>query len=314
MAAIPPINPDTAVSQKSPTTVLGFPALSRLSLGCATFGREINEAEAHGLMDHAAARGMTHFDTAAAYSAGISEQIVGSWLASHRSARGTLTVATKIRPPYTPREIDQSVAASAGRLGVDTIDLLYLHKWDPSVESPATLSALDKLVHSGRVRALGVSNFNARQLGAACAVQAAHGLAPFRFVQNNHNLAVRDVDDAMLALRRTHGIAIVTYSPLGAGFLTGKHRTAVQPGSRFAIMPAHQDIYFQPLAETRLRHLADLAGRTGRSMTELALIWALHQPGIASTLVGGRRAAHLEQAFAALATHDPQLIAALGAC
>jgi 1-deoxyxylulose-5-phosphate synthase len=288
--------------------------LSRLSLGCATFGREINKAEAHELMDHALARGITHFDTAAAYSAGASEQIVGSWLASHRSSRGALTVATKIRPPYTPREIEDAVAASAGRLGVDTIDLLYLHKWDPAVETPATLSTLDDLVRTGRVRALGASNFDAAQLGAAHTLQTARGLSPFRFVQNNHNLAVRDVDEAMLALCRAHEIAIVTYSPLGAGFLTGKHRTGVQPGSRFAIVPGHQDIYFQPLAEKRLEHLADLAARTGRSMTELALIWTLHQPGITSTLIGGRRAPHLEQAFVALADNDSQLIAALDAC
>ena len=298
----------------TPKPVPGFPSLSRLSLGCATFGREIDETEAHKLMSHAAAQGMTHFDTASGYSAGVSEQIVGTWLAAHRPSRETVTVATKILPPYTPREIEEAVTASARRLGVETIDLLYLHKWDPAVESSATLSALDRLVRTGRARALGASNFTASRLGTALALQSAQGLARFRFVQNNHNLAVRDVDGAMVALCRTYQAAIVTYSPLGAGFLTGKHRTGVQSGSRFAIMPGHQAIYFQPLAETRLQNLAEVSARTGRSMTQLALIWALHQSAITSTLIGGRGTQHIEQAFAALAENDPALIAALEAC
>lgn len=288
--------------------------MSRLCLGGATFGREIDEAAAHALMDHALARGMTHFDTAAGYSAGASERIVGTWLASRRPSPGTVVVATKIPPPYTPREIDEAVASGAARLGVGTIDILYLHKWDSAVELPETLAALDKLVRDGRVRALGASNFTASQLGAALALQSSLGLAPFRFVQNNQNLAVRDIDDAMQALCRARGIAIVTYSPLGAGYLTGKHRSGVQPGSRFAIVPGHQNIYFQPLAARRLERLAELSDRTGQTMAHLALVWALHQPDTTSVLIGGRSPAHIDQAFAALAVADPRLLAALDAC
>ena len=301
----------------NPTTVTraaGLPALSRVSLGCATFGREIDQPAAHALMDHAVARGMVHFDTAAGYSAGASERIVGAWLASRRPAPETIVVATKIQPPYTSQAIDDAVAAGTARLGLETIDVLYLHKWDATVETRETLSALDRLVRAGRVRALGASNFTAGQLGAALALQSTLGLVPFRFVQNNQNLAVRDVDEAMRALCRAHEAAIVTYSPLGAGYLTGKHRSGVQPGSRFALVPGHQDIYFQPLATRRLERLAELSDRTGQSMAHLALVWALHQPDISSVLIGGRTPAHLEQAFAALAVDDPGLLAELDAC
>lgn len=291
-----------------------LPALSRLSLGCATFGREIDQTDAHTLMDHAVARGMTHFDTAAGYSAGVSETIVGTWLASRRPVPRSLMVATKIRPPFTPLEISLTVATSAARLGVEMIDVLYLHKWDASFENPDTLAALDHLVQTRRVRALGASNFTASQLVTALGLQSSLGLAPFRFVQNNHNLAVRDIDDELRGLCQSHGIDILTYSPLGAGYLTGKHRTGVQPGSRFAIIPGHQDIYFQPLAEGRLSHLAELSARTGKTMAHLALVWALHQPGIASVLIGGRTAAHLDQAFTALADDDPRLLTALDGC
>lgn len=295
------------------TTLLhpSLPPVSPLCLGGSTFGREIDQAAAFALMDHAVARGITLFDTAATYTAGASELIVGAWLASRRPAAGSLTVATKIYPPFTPEAIDAAVAASAARLGVATIDLLYLHKWDAAAETPAALRTLDGLVRAGRVRALGVSNFNAGQLATVLALQQQLGLAPFRALQNVNNLAVSEVDPALRDLCVAREVAIITYSPLGAGFLTGKHRGGVQPGSRFDVAPGHQAIYFKPGPEGRLDRLAAVAARTGHPMAHLALAWAMHRPGVTSVLVGGRTPAHLDQAFAALALNEPALFAEL---
>ena len=285
--------------------------MTPLCLGGSTFGREIDQAAAFALMDHAVAHGITLFDTAATYTAGASEQIVGAWLASRRPAAGSLTVATKIYPPFTPEAIDAAVAASAARLGVATIDLLYLHKWDAAAETPATLRALDGLVRSGRARSLGVSNFSAAQLQTVLALQQQSGLAPFRALQNVNNLAVSEVDPTLRDLCAAREVAIITYSPLGAGFLTGKHRGGVQPGSRFDVAPGHQAIYFKPGPEGRLDRLAAVAARTSHSMAHLALAWAMHRPGVTSVLVGGRTPAHLDQAFAALALNEPALFAEL---
>jgi aryl-alcohol dehydrogenase-like predicted oxidoreductase len=285
--------------------------VSPLCLGGSTFGREIDQAAAFALMDHALARGITLFDTAATYTAGASETIVGAWLASRRPAAGSLTVATKIYPPFTPDAIDAAVAASAARLGVATIDLLYLHKWDAAAETPAALRALDGLVRSGRVRSLGVSNFTTAQLQTVLALQQQSGLAPFRALQNVNNLAVSEVDPALRDLCVAREVAIITYSPLGAGFLTGKHRGGVQPGSRFDVAPGHQAIYFKPGPEGRLDRLAAVAARSGHPMAHLALAWAMHRPGVTSVLVGGRTPAHLDQAFAALALNEPALFAEL---
>ncbi len=285
--------------------------VSPLCLGGSTFGREIDQAAAFALMDHAVARGITLFDTAATYTAGASEKIVGAWLASRRPAAGSLTVATKIYPPYTPEVMDQTVAASAARLGVATIDLLYLHKWDAAVETPAALAELERLVRSGRVCALGVSNFSAPQLQTVLMLQRQLGFAPFRALQNVNNLAVSDVDSTTRELCLTHDVAIITYSPLGAGYLTGKHRGGVQPGSRFDVAPGHQAIYFKPGPESRLTRLAAVAARTGHPMPHLALAWAMHRPGVASVLIGGRTPAHLDQGFAALALNEPALFAEL---
>ena len=290
-----------------------LPPISPICLGGSTFGREIPQDACFALMDGAVERGITLIDTAAMYGAGVSEKIVGAWLASRRPAPGSLNIATKIYPPFTAAAIDSAVAGCAQRLGVETIDLLYFHKWDAGAETAEALRALDGLVRSGRVRALGVSYFTAAQLRFVLTVQAQLGLTPFRALQNVNNLAVHEVDAALTALCAAHGVAIITYSPIGAGYLTGKHRGGVAPGSRFDVAPGHQPIYFKPGPERRLAKLAAVAERTGKTMAHLALAWAMHRPGVTSVLVGGRTPVHLDQAFTALAHNDPALFAELEA-
>lgn len=287
------------------------PALSPIGLGGATFGREIDESAAFVLMDRAYARGVTLFDTAASYSAGGSERIVGAWLASRRPAPSVLIVATKISPPYTPAVVEAAIAESAERLGAASIDVLYLHKWDPSVESPETLILLNRLVSAGHVKALGVSNFSLAQLSMVLALQARLNLAPLRLLQNNNNLAVSEADEPLTDFCKAHNISLVTYSPLGAGFLTGKHQSGVQPGTRFDLVPRHQEIYFTPTARRRLERLSAVSVRTGQAMADLALAWALHRPGVASVLIGCRTPAHIDQGFAALAFNEPAIFAEL---
>jgi aryl-alcohol dehydrogenase-like predicted oxidoreductase len=265
------------------------------------------------MLDGAVERGINFFDTASAYSQGASESILGRWLASRRPAAGSITVATKLLPPYEPSRITEMVGASLHRLGVAAIDLLYLHQWHATAESPDALAALDALVRAGKVRALGASNYNRQQLETALALQERHVLARFSVVQNNHNLAVRDVTAELREFCAARQIAIVTYSPLGAGFLTGKHRQGVQRGSRFDVAPGHQGVYFHEEPYRRLAKLESVAARTGHSHAHLALAWVLHQPDIASVLVGGRTPAHLDQALAAQAFDDPAIFAELGA-
>jgi aryl-alcohol dehydrogenase-like predicted oxidoreductase len=147
-------------------------------------------------------------------------------------------------PPYEPARIEEGVRSSLERLGVAAIDLLYLHRWDAMAESHAALAALHGLVRAGKVRMLGASNFTVSQLAAAVALQVQHGFEPFRVIQNNHNLAVGDVTPQLREFCAAREIAIVTYSPLGAGFLTGKHRRGISPGSRFALVPGASGYLF----------------------------------------------------------------------
>ncbi|GEP46181.1 aldo/keto reductase [Brevifollis gellanilyticus] len=281
--------------------------VSQIGLGCVTFGREIDEASSFALLDHALEHGVCHLDTAAAYGAGASEQILGRWLATRRPAeRGVrISIATKVLPPYDDGALERSVEASLRRLGLEQVDLLYLHRWDESALRESAVSAMERLLQCGKVRALGVSNVGSAQLQA---------LPPlFHAVQNNHNLAVSDVTPELRAVCAERGMSIITYSPLGAGFLTGKHRRGegVPAGTRFDVIPGHQDVYFHEAAWRRLAHLEAVAARTGHAQAQLALAWALHQPGIASVLIGGRSPAHLDQALKALAFEEVAVLGAL---
>lgn len=286
--------------------------ISSIGLGCVTFGREIDQAASFAFADRAQELGVTFFDTAVAYGAGASETILGAWQAVRPSSKSVL-LATKLLPPFTPEKINEMVEQSMKRLGITVIDLLYLHRWDETYETPESLDTLDRLVRDGKVRALGASNFTAERLAHSLKRQKAKGLTPFTFVQNNHNLAVSDLTKEFRQVCTDNNISIVTYSPLGAGFLTGKHQQGVEAGSRFALIPGHQNVYFHEASYKRLKKLQEVSARTGHSMPHLALAWALHQPGVASVLIGGRTPAHLDQAFAAEKLNDPAIFAELEA-
>ena len=131
------------------------------------------------MLDHAYASGIRHIDTAVAYSAGASERIIGDWLQSNAGARPSLTIATKLLPPYTPAIIEATVAECRRRLGLERIDVLYLHRWDATVENSEVRAALDGLVRQGFVGSLGISNCTQAQLKFTLEAQQAEGRIKF---------------------------------------------------------------------------------------------------------------------------------------
>ncbi|MBO9595116.1 MAG: aldo/keto reductase [Niabella sp.] len=268
---------------------------SKLSLGGVTFGREIDASAAHALLNYAVAKDIRFWDTAAVYGNGASEQIIGSWLAMNKMPATQITVATKIPPPYTAISVTTAVHHSLQRLQKETLDLLFLHNWHESLLQENGIMQLNALLDAGLIKAIGVSNFNEHQLEAVLKL----GLR-VSCIQNNHNLAVSDLTKGLIDRCRAEQIAIITYSPLGAGFLTGKHLSGVVDGSRFDLMPAHQEIYFTAGARERLRVLLKVAEKSGDTPALLALAWALHQPFVSTVLIGVREKRHIDQAIAAL--------------
>ena len=286
--------------------------VGRLGLGCVTFGREIDRAASYAVLDHAHQNGIVHFDTASAYANGESERILGSWIKDRALSAGTLVLSTKIRPPYRRETIENEIGESLTRLGLETVDLLYLHQWSDDLLDPAVLEVLETALTTGRVAAIGGSNFDAAQLGRVCEIQRANGFSRLQAVQNNHNFAVSHVDASLRALCRQEGICIFGYSPLGAGFLTGKHRQGVEAGSRFEVIPGHRNVYFTPHAWERLDRMESVAKAAGQSLPTVALAWALQRPSVDCTLIGGRSPKHIDQALVALALGTPSWLEDLG--
>ncbi len=273
--------------------------VSSIGLGCVTFGREIDEATSFTVMDRAIEHGITLFDTAEAYAQGRSEEVVGAWL-KHRGSRDKIVLATKALPPYGAR-LQETVENSLRRLQTDVIDLYQLHAWDGKTPLEDTFAELTKLVDQGKVRYVGCSNFAAWQLCKALWKADVGGAGRLESIQPNYNLVIRDIEKELLPLCADQEIGVITYSPLGAGFLTGKHRRDEAPpdGSRFAMMPGHQPIYYHETGWRVMEGLRSVVEETGHSMSDLALAWVIGQPGVTSVLVGARKIEQVDQAFAA---------------
>jgi len=276
----------------------------RIGLGCATFGREITEAESFAVMDHAVKRGIRLFDTAEAYSAGLSEQIVGRWVRS-RGARGEIVLLTKVTRNFTREHVREALAASLERLQTVAVDLYLCHSFDPATPPEETCEAMNDAVRSGFARAIGCSNYTGAQLEAALATSESRGHARFEVVENAYNLVSREIESDLLPITTPRQIRVLGYSPLAAGFLMGKYspdRAQIPKGTRFDVVPGHADVYFSDRNFRTVERLKDLAGRAGLPVERLAMAWAFQNPAVDTVLVGARSTTHLDNAFQALET------------
>lgn len=301
-------------------------AVGPLSLGCVTFGREIDERQSFAILDYTIDAGINLLDTAEAYGGGqsrdgrwrqtgnsdvrevsgemhSSELILGRWLASRR-CRDRIVLQTKVAPPLTRGRILDALDGSLQRLQTDVVDLYLLHAFDPQTPLEETLGAFAAAVGSGKVRHVGCSNFSAEQLDHALDLADKHGLPRLAVAQFNYNLAVRDAERSLLPLCRARGVGVQTYSPLGAGFLTGKYDPATRhlpPGSRFHVLPGHADLYFHDEKFRVVERLRTLSERTNIPAAQLAVAWALNNPAVDTVLIGARNEDHVKSALAALA-------------
>ncbi len=273
-------------------------SVSSIGMGCVTFGREIDKRESLAIMNHAFEHGITLFDTAAAYGQGASELVVGEWLQS-RNLKDQIVLATKVTGTLTRQRIVTSAEASLKRLQTDHIDLLQTHVWDESTPLEETLEALTALVQQGKVRHVGCSNYSASQLASALTLSEQSRLIRMVSVQPPYNLVQRDIEAELLPLCAAENIGVISYSPLAAGFLTGKYRPGqpIPSGTRFDVVPGHQDIYFTEHGFQVLQQLDNEVRTSGVSHIEQALSWVLQQPGVTSVLIGARNTTQIDQAL-----------------
>lgn len=270
-------------------------------MGCVTFGREVDLQSSLLIMDHAFEQGITLFDTAEAYAQGESERVVGEWMRI-RHSRDKVVLATKISGLLTRQRVVASAEASLKRLQTDRIDLMQTHVWDESTPLEETLGALTTLVQQGKVRHIGCSNYSAPQLKAALALSSIGAFSRLVSVQPPYNLVQRDIEADLLPLCAAENIGVISYSPLAAGFLTGKYRrgAAIPSGTRFDVIPGHQNIYFTEHGYQVLEKLDAESRATGQSHVQLALSWVFSQSGISSVLIGARNVGQIDQAIRSL--------------
>lgn len=273
-------------------------SVSSIGMGCVTFGREVDPQSSLLIMDHAFEQGITLFDTAEAYAQGASERVVGQWMKSRR-LRDKVVLATKVSGQLTQNRIVTSAEASLKRLQTDCIDLLQTHVWDESTPLEETLGALTTLVRQGKVRHIGCSNYSALQMKAALELSSTAEFSRLVSVQPPYNLVQREIEADLLPLCTAENIGVISYSPLAAGFLTGKYRqgASIPSGTRFDVIPGHQSIYFTEHGYQVLEKLDAASRTTGKSHVQLALSWVLNQPGITSVLIGARNKDQIDQAI-----------------
>jgi aryl-alcohol dehydrogenase-like predicted oxidoreductase len=286
---------------------------SVFGLGTMTFGHESDEAASHAILDRFVEAGGTLIDTADVYSHGSSEEIIGRWLARRGGTDG-LTLATKGRFAMSDDPADRGAGrahltraldASLRRLGVDQVDLYQIHCWDPETPITETMATLDGFVRSGKVRAVGVSNFLGWQLERAVQVADHRGWAPIVSLQPQYNLLAREIELEILPLCLDRGIGLLPWSPLGGGWLTGKYgRSAPTGPTRLGEDPTRgleaYDVRNTERTWAILDAVRSVAESRGVTMGQVALNWLRGRPGVASVLLGCRSVAQLEDDLAAL--------------
>ena len=287
--------------------------VSELCLGAMTFGRECDEKLSHQLMDRFADAGGNFIDTADVYTAGRSEEIVGTWLKG--KDREDFVLATKVRfgmggaaaskpnrSGLSRKHIAAEVDASLKRLQVDYIDLYQVHCWDRFVPLEETLSTLNDLVRAGKVRYIGASNYSGAQLQKAIDMSRANGWAPFSSLQPLYNLLDRELEWDLLPLCRNEGLGVMPWSPLRGGWLSGKyHRgmTAPVSGTRVEIAGEHGwsetwEAYANEFTWKVVDALVATGKKRGKQPAQVALNWLLRQGGVTAPIIGARNMAQLE--------------------
>ena len=290
--------------------------VSRLCLGMMTYGDPgwrswvLSEEAGRPFVKKALEHGINFFDTADMYSLGRSEEVLGRAVRDF-ARRDRVVIATKVFNPMSDdpndrglsrKHIMASIDASLRRLGTDYVDLYQIHRWDPATPIEETLRALDDIVRAGKALYIGASSTYAWQFAQALALADARGWTRFVSMQNHYNLIYREEEREMLPLCRQEGIAVIPWSPLARGFLTGtrKRGEARQATERERTDSYAHDLYYDDADYDVAEAVVAVAAARGVTPAQVALAWLLRQPGVTSPIIGASKMAHLDQAIAAL--------------
>jgi aryl-alcohol dehydrogenase-like predicted oxidoreductase len=288
--------------------------LDRIWFGCGNFGgigsspslrgAGDSEEQALQLLDHARALGLRRFDTANTYGGGASEMILGKWLRSQgASFRNSAQIATKVGNPHgcppgeTPlgrAQIGHHLDESLRRLGIDRIDLYYIHEFDRVTPLEETLDAMSRAVEAGKINGFGVSNAWLADVEAVRSLADDSLAERFEYVQNEYNLLSPADAETLIPYCAENGLRYTAFSPLAGGFLTGKYRFGEEPpsGSRMAHAPEVCAAYATTEAFAAIESLRRSAEARQQTMAEAALRFVLDTPGVDGLIIAPRRLDH----------------------
>jgi aryl-alcohol dehydrogenase-like predicted oxidoreductase len=284
--------------------------VSELCLGAMTFGRESSEEISRQILDRFIEAGGNFIDTADVYAGGKSEEILGRWLPG--KPRDELVLATKVRFRKGPgandiglsrKHIMDGIEASLRRLHTDYIDLYQVHCWDNRAPIEETLSALDQLVKSGKVRYIGASNFAGWQLQKAIDLSRQMGWEPFSCLQAQYNLLTRSMEWELTDVCVNEGLGVIPWSPLRGGWLSGKfQRGMAAPPAESRIETASKmgwseswENYNNETTWKILDVLLAVAKEIHRPPAQVALRWLLQRPEVTAPIIGARSLEQLNE-------------------
>ncbi|GLW20210.1 aldo/keto reductase [Microbispora triticiradicis] len=289
--------------------------VSRLCLGMMSYGEPskwggwaLEEDLAEPIVRRAAEGGVTFFDTADMYSAGVSEEVTGRLLRKIFARRDDYVLATKVYFPMgegqndgglSRKHIMSAVDASLTRLGTDHVDLYQIHRWDDETPIEETMEALHDVVKAGKARYIGASSMRAWQFAKAQHTAERRGWTRFVSMQNHYNLLDREEEREMIPQCLDQGVGLIPWSPLARGLLARAGQaadTARQTGDG----ARQRQLYGGPAVEEILDRVARTAADRGVSPATVALAWLLGRPGVTAPIIGATKEHHVDDALAAV--------------
>jgi aryl-alcohol dehydrogenase (NADP+) len=280
--------------------------VSRICLGSASFGNDepwkVELEQARRIVKKALDLGINFFDTANVYASGQAEKILGNCL---KDQRNDVVIATKVFGPMgsgpndaglSRRHILHEVRHSLKRLHTDYIDLYQIHRWDYATPIEETMRALNDVIRLGQAYYVGASSMLAWQFLKSLHTSEILGLEKFVSMQNHYNLVYREEEREMIPLCKQEVIALIPWSPLARGFLTGKYKRGKKPDSpRYQSDVPLRERYFKPEDFDILETVEQLAKEKGVTPSQIALAWLLHK-GVTAPIIGATRIEHVEEA------------------
>jgi aryl-alcohol dehydrogenase-like predicted oxidoreductase len=288
--------------------------VSQICLGMMSYGDPVqrpwalDEAGADPLVRRAVEAGITFFDTADVYSAGVSEEVTGRLLARYFPRRDDYVLATKVHGAMgegpndrglSRKHILSGIDASLRRLGVDYVDLYQIHRWDPETPIDETMEALHDVVRAGKARYIGASSMFAWQFAQAQYTARMRGWTEFVAMQNHYNLIYREEEREMLPLCRQMGVGVIPWSPLARGLLAGNRTRDGQRRTERARTDAFADTLYDENDFAVVDATAEVAAERELPPAQVALAWLLSRPGVTAPIVGATRPEHIDDAVAA---------------